>query len=40
MKQMKIIGSEEIGFHEGLEKELSTYFEKQYTKMARFWLNK
>ncbi|MDD1505402.1 tyrosine-type recombinase/integrase [Lysinibacillus sp. CNPSo 3705] len=28
MKQMKIIGSEEIGFHEGLEKELSTYFEK------------
>lgn len=28
MKQIKIIGSEEIGFHEGLEKELSTYFEK------------
>lgn len=28
MKQTKIIGSEEIGFHEGLEKELSTYFEK------------
>lgn len=28
MKQMKIIGSEEIGFHEGIEKELSTYFEK------------
>ena len=28
MKQTKISGSEEIGFHEGLEKELSTYFEK------------
>jgi len=28
MKQIKIVGSEEIGFYEGLEKELSTYFEK------------
>lgn len=28
MKQMKFIGLEKIGFHEGLEKELSTYLQK------------
>lgn len=39
MKQIKNVQVEEIGFHEGLQKELSTYLEKkQFKKIDLFQL--
>ncbi len=32
MKQIKNVQVEEIGFHEGLQKELSTYLEKNNSR--------